>query len=58
MKQRAWKVGILPMLLSALWRLNVLENNVKKVYKKASTRIEIFKREAPDVCLPPDPVIA
>jgi hypothetical protein len=31
--------------------------NCKKVFKKAPTRVEIFKIEAPGICLPPDPII-
>lgn len=31
--------------------------NCKKVFKKAPTRVEMFKIEAPGICLPPDPII-
>ncbi|KAE9521523.1 hypothetical protein AGLY_018079 [Aphis glycines] len=31
--------------------------NCKKVFKKAPTRVEIFKIEAPGICLPPDPIL-
>lgn len=31
--------------------------NCKKVFKKAPTRVEIFKIEAPGICLPPDPIV-
>ncbi|KAL4148425.1 hypothetical protein QTP88_002670 [Uroleucon formosanum] len=31
--------------------------NCKKVFKKAPTRVEIFKIEDPGICLPPDPII-
>lgn len=31
--------------------------NCNKVFKKAPTRVEIFKIEAPGICLPPDPII-
>ncbi|VVC29750.1 Ribonuclease H-like domain [Cinara cedri] len=34
-----------------------LIENCKKVFKKAPTRDEMFEKEAPGVCLPPDPVI-
>lgn len=32
--------------------------NCKKVFKKAFTTVEMFKKEAPELCLPPDPAIA
>lgn len=31
--------------------------NVKKIFKKALSRLELFKTHAPDVPLPPEPVI-
>lgn len=31
--------------------------NVKKIFKKAPSRIQIFKNYAPDIPLPPEPII-
>lgn len=37
--------------------IDKIVSNVKKIFKKAPSRIQIFKSHAPNIPLPPDPVI-
>ena len=37
--------------------VDTLISNVKKIFLKAPSRIEVFKNAAPDLALPPQPVL-